>query len=277
MINDLHVHSGGKETAKEILKDMDAAGVEKAVILSPYGKLDSKMQLGARMSISEQKASIGFVSKLGKEAPGRIVPFAWIEPTLKEAPAAIDRAVNKMGIKGVKMIPHHWYPYDEELYPVYEKIQDLGVPILFHSGILWGFMDSSRFCRPCFFEVMLHFPKIRFALAHISWPWTDECIATWGRMRAGAEYRDEKIQMFIDTTRGTPDFYREDALRKAIQYGALNWMIFGTDGMAGQTKEKVKEHVEKDKSILKKLGVSKADQTKYFSQNFEALFEPVKG
>ena len=80
---------------------------------------------------------------------------------------------------------NHWYPpYDERIFPVYEKIQQLKVPILFYSGILSGNRDSSRFCRPVNFEVMIDLPKIRFALAHIGWPWTDECIAVAGRFAA---------------------------------------------------------------------------------------------
>ncbi|MCD6469707.1 hypothetical protein J7L29_02790 [Candidatus Bathyarchaeota archaeon] len=43
------------------------------------------------------------------------------------------------------MIPDHWYPYDEFMYPIYERVEELGVPIIFHSGILFGFKDSSRF------------------------------------------------------------------------------------------------------------------------------------
>jgi predicted TIM-barrel fold metal-dependent hydrolase len=82
------------------------------------------------------------------------------------------------------MIPDHWYPYDEFMYPIYEKAEKLGVPIIFHSGILFGFKDSSRFCRPVNYEVLLNFPDLKFALAHISWPWVDECIALWGRFRS---------------------------------------------------------------------------------------------
>jgi len=75
------------------------------------------------------------------------------------------------------MIPDHWYPYDEFMYSIYEEVEELGVPIIFHSGILFDFKDSSRFCRPVNYEVFLSFPDLKFALAHVSWPWIDECSA----------------------------------------------------------------------------------------------------
>ena len=101
----------------------------------------------------------------------------------------------------------------------YRRAQELGVPILFHSGILWSWGDTSRFCRPCEFEVLMEYPRVRFALAHISWPWTDECLAVVGKishMRRARGY--EGPQAFVDLTPGTPPVYREEALRRALAY-----------------------------------------------------------
>ena len=39
---------------------------------------------------------------------------------------------------------------------------------IFHSGILFGFGDGSRFCRPVFYEAFLNTPGVEFALSHIS-------------------------------------------------------------------------------------------------------------
>ncbi len=78
------------------------------------------------------------------------------------------------------MIPNHWYPADPTPQACYAKINDYGKPMLFHSGILWGTSGTSKHCRPAFYEIMLLYPKIRFAMAHLTWPWTDECFAVCG-------------------------------------------------------------------------------------------------
>ena len=291
MLIDCHVHSTGRETVDEVLKSMDKAGVDKAVIFAPY-----PAELGGReiidpkptgyMEFSElgvneerQRESTKFISKLQAEAPDRIIAFAWIEPRLKNAVQNVEEAVTKYECKGIKMIPDHWYPYDPKFFPLYEKIQELDVPILFHSGILFGFKDSSRFCRPCNYEVLINFPRLKFALAHVSWPWTDECIALFGRFRANLrrsgfseDERAKEMQMYIDITPGTPKFYRREVLRKALAYGCEDYMIFGSDSFASNFMN-AKYVAEMDRGIMRELGYSDEMIEKIQSKNVERFLK----
>ncbi|MEM3590770.1 MAG: amidohydrolase family protein [Candidatus Bathyarchaeia archaeon] len=280
---DCHVHSLGTETVDGILRGLDAAGINKAVIFSPYpsysgGRVIPKASAGVTrhmefsypgVSVERQREAVKFVANLQREAPDRIVAFIWLEPRLKDADKILEWAVTSEEIKGVKMIPDHWYPYDEFMYPIYEKAEALGVPIIFHSGILFGFKDSSRFCRPVNYEVLLSFPNLKFALAHVSWPWADECIALWGRFRAALREIEgaDEMQMFIDITPGTPLIYRKETLQKLIAYGAEDYMLFGTDCIAGDIGEG-RRHVERDTTILKQLiGVSDETVSKIMGKN----------
>ena len=151
------------------------------------------------------------------------------------------------------MIPDHWSPTDELVYPIYEKTQDLGRPMQFHSGILYGFGDSSRFCRPVLYEALANFPGVRFSLAHIGWPWVDECIAVYGRFRAASGYKTEGCQMWIDTCRGTPDGWREEALRKAVPFCGVGRLMFGVDGTPSTMADNAPVHVQKDLMILRNI------------------------
>ncbi|MEM2028618.1 MAG: amidohydrolase family protein [Candidatus Bathyarchaeia archaeon] len=282
-IVDCHVHSLGTETVDDILRGLDAAGINKAVIFSPYpsysgGRVIPKASAGVTrhmefsypgVSVERQREAVKFVASLQREAPDRIVAFIWLEPRLKDADKILEWAVTSEEIKGVKMIPDHWYPYDEFMYPIYEKAEALGVPIIFHSGILFGFKDSSRFCRPVNYEVLLSFPNLKFALAHVSWPWVDECIALWGRFRAALREIEgvNEIQMFIDITPGTPLIYRKETFQKLIIYGAEDHMLFGTDCIAGDMSGG-KQHVERDTTILKQLiGFSDETVSKIMGKN----------
>jgi len=235
----------GKETADEVLKAMEKGGVDKAFILSPYpwGKGENPNPVGFMgysslgVTEAEQMKVIKFISKLQAEAPDKIVAFAWIEPRLKNAKKIIEEAVTKYEIGGLKLMPDHFYPCDEQFFPFYEKVQELKVPIIFHSGVLGDNKDSSRFCQPVYYEPMLNFPRIKFALAHISWPWTDECVAVYGRLwsrqwNTPEAEKVDKMQMYIDLTPGTPKYYRKRALEAALANGAENHMMFGTDSHA---------------------------------------------
>ena len=286
MLIDCHVHSIGKETVDEIIGSMDQHSVDKAIIFAPYpGRFTEKggintepteyMQFSySGVDEEAQRKSTKFISSLQADAPDRIIAFAWIEPRLRNAVQNVEEAVTKFECRGVKMIPDHWYPYDTKFFPLYEKIQELDVPILFHSGILWGFKDSSRFCRPCNYEVLVNFPRLRFALAHISWPWTDECIALFGRFRANlrgsllADERAERMQMYIDVTPGTPKFYRREVFMKALAYGCGDYMIFGSDSSASNLQN-ARYVAEIDKGIIRELRYSDEVIKKIQSENIE--------
>ncbi|MEM3041258.1 MAG: amidohydrolase family protein [Nitrososphaerota archaeon] len=292
MLTDCHVHSRGTEKIGEVTSAMDQAGVDKAVIIAPYpGQIGRSPGISpaptgymgfSYLEVTEdlQRKSTRFVSGLQNEAPDRVIAFAWIEPRLKNAVRNLEEAVTKYECKGIKMMPDHWYPYESKFFPLYEKVQELDVPLLFHSGILFGFKDSSRFCRPCNYEVLINFPKARFALAHVSWPWTDECIALYGRFRANlkadsilaTDKRAEEMQMYIDLTPGTPKFYRRDVLRKALAYGAADHMLFGSDSLATSFQH-ARDIAEMDKSILTALGYSDEVVEGIQSKNIERFLK----
>ena len=286
MLIDCHVHSVGNESIDDVIKAMDQAGVDKAIIFAPYPAFYGRRKVSWEptklgefsypdVNDEMQRKSTIFISSLQAEDPDRIIAFAWIEPRLKNAVQNIEEAVTKYECKGIKMIPDHWYPWEPRFFKIYEKIQELHVPVIFHSGILFGFKDSSRFCRPCNYEVLINFPELKFALAHISWPWTDECIALFGRFRANlrgavsfGDERAKEMQMYIDITPGTPRFYRREALRKALAYGCGDYMIFGSDSTASNFMN-AKHVAEMDRGIIKELGYSDEVVQKIQSRNVE--------
>jgi len=263
MAIDAHVHCRGKETAAEVLKAMDEAGMDKIFLFGPYPGLDE----------DRQRESDDFIGKIAAEARDRIVPFAFIEPRLESAPQELERAVTDAGVKAVKMIPMQWYPGGQEARAVYEKVQELGVPMLFHSGILWGTKDDSQYCRPVYYEALLEYPKIKFAMAHISWPWCDELLAVCGKFRAACGRDKSRIQqIYIDITSGAPRLWKVDALRKAMAYLGDDTMIFGSDSSATGASY-MRRRMEEDMSMLREeVGVRQETIEKIFSTNAMKLF-----
>ncbi len=267
MFSDVHVHHmlKGKVTGKGLLKEMDRQGMRRMAVLSPY--------MG--QSLETHKQSIDIVTKLCAEDPNRLVAFAWVEPTLPQAVLVVEYAA-KMKVKGIKMIPNQWHPYEDRLIPVFAKIEDLRKPVLFHSGISWGHPDSSRFCRPASYEALYKFPKLKFCLAHISWPWTDECIAMAQRMQALVGFKNKsKVQTYIDITPGTPSLYRKDALHKAIEYVGAFRIMYGSDGITPDFARSGKG-IERDrKLIVEELKYSQADFEQIAWKTFDDFLKPM--
>jgi hypothetical protein len=263
MLIDIHVHAQGNETPGQVLQGMDAAGLDKICLFSPPPTIPHPVQ-----GLRSMRQWSEWLARLASAAPDRILPFAWIEPTLPGAVDEVDYAISDLGFRGIKMIPNHWYPTDEAVFPVYAKIEELGAPVLFHSGILFLHGDSSRFCRPVYFEALLNFPRLRFALAHISWPWVDECLAVYGRFRAAVRDRPEQMQMWIDTTPGTPPAWRREALHKAFAYADPARILWGSDSHGTSLAEHVPATRASDHRILRQeLDLSEPCERGWLGEN----------
>ncbi|MBS7642641.1 amidohydrolase family protein [Candidatus Bathyarchaeota archaeon] len=274
-VSDCHVHSKGVEKAERIVKAMDAANVEKIVLFSPHpGLMTMDTSIISREKFRE---CVKFASDIQRYDPDRIICFAFIDPRMEGAVYEAERVVCDLELKGFKMIPAGWYPYEERFRLLFEKIESLRAPIIFHSGISWGFPDSSRFCRPVYYEFLMFYPKIRFALAHIGWPWVDECLATAGRFLAAVGWDNiDKTQMFIDITPGTPRLWRSEALRKAIVYLGSDLLIFGSDNGNPEDPERFKKVILSDLAILKEeLGLTEDSIEKIMKRNLERFLKGV--
>lgn len=264
MLIDVHVHAMGDETQEQMLCGLEAAGLGKAVIFSPPPEWD------ARDHAVSMRETADWLAGVVRGAEDRLIPFVWLEPDRPDAIEALDHAVLELGFRGVKMIPNHWYPYEERLFPVYARIEELGVPLLCHSGILFGHMDGSRFCRPAFYEALIRFPRLRFALAHIGWPWVDECLAVAGRFRARAHETGLPMQMWVDTTPGTPPLWRVEALQKALAYVGVERLLWGSDSRAGDIGE-AGGRMASDRDLLRRqLGGNEQMAATWFGGNAAA-------
>ncbi|MCC6445327.1 MAG: amidohydrolase [Armatimonadetes bacterium] len=265
---DCHCHARGEETGDQVLRWMDEAKIDRINLFSRY-----PAPVGGEFRRKDARESIDHIARAQSADPDRIFGLIWAEPRAPGMVEEIEYGIGEKGLRGVKMIPDHWSPGDDILLPIYEKMQALGRPIQFHSGILYGFGDSSRFCQPVLYEPLVHFPGLRFSLAHIGWPWVDECLAVFGRFRAAAGYRTDRCQMWIDTCRGTPDAWREEALRKAVPFCGMSRLMFGVDCDPASLPGNAPAHVAKDLTILRDImGLTQEQVQTFFWGACEAFY-----
>ncbi len=199
-----------------------------------------------------------------------LYPVYWIDPTEPDAVDQVDYAVSE-GIQGFKVICGHHMPADPAVMPVYRRMARHGKSLLFHSGILWDGQPSGEYNRPAGFEGLLRVEGLRFALAHIAWPWVDECLAVYGKFQnALTEAKDLSVEMFIDITPGTPPIYRREALTKlhTIGYDVENNILFGTDCDGSKYNAAwVKDVLTRDNAIYAELGLPADILAKTYGQN----------
>ena len=119
------------------------------------------------------------VRKGASAHPDVIVPYGHVNVDDPDTPAQIDRFA-KAGFKGIKMHRPKRDWDDFGYFPIYQKLQDLNLVALFHTGIVSGGSDdpepsSMARMRPAFLHTIARsFPKLRIQGAHLGNPWYDE-------------------------------------------------------------------------------------------------------
>jgi predicted TIM-barrel fold metal-dependent hydrolase len=126
------------------------------------------------------------VRKAAAAHPDVIIPFGHVNVDDTDTPAVIERFA-KAGFKGIKMHRPRRDWDDFGYFPIYQKLQDLNLVALFHTGIVAGSSDdpepsSMARMRPAFLHTIARsFPKLRIQGAHLGNPWYEEAaeVARW--------------------------------------------------------------------------------------------------
>ncbi len=255
MILDGHIHIEAKKIDTDgLMENLKQAGVDGGIIISLPPQ---SFTFDGKADTPEER-----IANLLEWTKGvkTLYPFYWIDPTEDDAERQIDLAIEK-GVAGFKVICSHFYPSDKRAMKTFRLIAERNKPLLFHSGILWGGNKfTSKYNRPVEFESLIEINGLRFSLAHISWPWCDELIAVYGKFQSAFFYDpDYSTEMFIDTTPGTPEIYRKDALTKlfTVGYDIEENVIFGSDCRADDYNvDWTAKWIKTDREILKKIGIS---------------------
>jgi len=256
--------SGPVEDATAILDAMDRNGVERLIVLS-RNEFDS---------LEVTRKNLEDTRRFCDQARDRLTPLAWVQPLMPGMHQLAKEALHDMRFAGFKIIPNAWHACEERLEPWWELMDELGAPILFHTGILYMKNLMSRFCRPVYLEKLAQYPRIKFAMAHISWPWCEECLALMGQMRAvrAREGKADGWQSYIDITPGAPPHIRKQALANAIDFCGLDRLMFGSDDAVPGSLEYQKSIVDNYRQIFDELGLDPMQQQQIFANTADKLF-----
>jgi predicted TIM-barrel fold metal-dependent hydrolase len=158
-----------------------------------------------------------------------LIPFGSVDPLRGADAVALARSlVADHGVKGFKFHPslQGFAPNDPAFYPLWEAIEALGVPALFHSGQtgIGAGMPGGRGIKLRLSDPMLvddvaaDFPGLTVILAHPSVPWAASSISM----------ATHKSNVFIDLSGWSPKYFPPDLVRAANSY-LQDKVLFGTD------------------------------------------------
>jgi predicted TIM-barrel fold metal-dependent hydrolase len=169
------------------------------------------------------------IADAAAQHPDVLIPFASIDPARGVSGIrAARRLVERHGVRGFKFHPsiQAFEPNDRRVYPLYEELQSLGVPALFHtgqtgigSGLPGGRGIKLRYSDPMLLDdVAADFPHLTIIMAHPSVPWQDAAIAV----------AQHKANVYIDLSGWSPRYFPPQLVRAANTLLKTK-VLFGSD------------------------------------------------
>lgn len=209
-------------TGERLLRDMDEAGVDMVMIMPVDWGLVPAFK-DSTMDIWEQHQ---LHADVARRHPDRMVAFACFDPRRPNAVEMLDRAVNGLGMVGLKIHPAAgFFPNDPVTYPMYEKALELGIPVMVHTGPEPKPL-YSRHCQPVYVDdVAADFPELTIILAHAG-------LSAWWQEAAGVASVAPNVYLDISgwqvMARLRPlEFYT--ALRSLINTVGARRILWGSD------------------------------------------------
>lgn len=169
----------------------DHPGFDKVVVLaiSPQwlegrliGTVDTTGLLAVEGPMHPDRCN-DYVAAVVRSDPDRFIGFASVNPVYQGSAAAVEeleRAVLELGLSGVKLYPmyQHWAANDPELaFPIYERAQALGIPVMIHQAGSTRIDAKLELGRPAILDdIGREFRDLRVIIAHCGLPWVDEAL-----------------------------------------------------------------------------------------------------
>lgn len=169
------------------------------------------------------------IGELAAEHLDTVIPFASVDPGRRRAGVKmLHRLVAEYGMRGLKLHPsaQEFFPNDRSVYPLYEAAQELGIPVLIHTGHTGvgagepgGGGIRLKYSNPMLVDdVAVDFPDLTIILAHPSFPWQDEALSV----------ARHKPKVFIDLSGWSPKYFPESLVQHANSV-LQDKILFGSD------------------------------------------------
>ena len=231
-ISGVHPHSNG--TVEGLLGNMDRWGVDRAVLLHIATKPSQQH------TINDWAASL---------QSDRLLCFGTVHPDAEDALEELYR-IKELGLHGVKFHPDYqnFQLMEPRMFPIYETIEKLGLPMLFHAGWDPVSPDVTRAPVSAIVELLDSFPSMTIIGAHL------------GGMKQ-YEQVEEKLagrNFYVDISMSSyycpPDLYA----RIVKKYGA-DHLLFGSDCPWSEPP--------KEKAYLEQVGLTFEEREKIYWKN----------
>jgi len=236
-ICDAHVHLGESGPwqpfinptiyVDKLIKLFDKYDVERAIVFPNPNVGDKYPEMN------------DYIAKCVKKHPKRLVGFGRTDPRREDAIKELDRIKNSLGLSGLKLHPfvECFRPDHPFFNKFFQKINELNLPILFHSGD--GFSSPGLILK-----IARKYPKLPVILGHLR--------------ESSVNALKECENVYVETSGTLPDFIE---LSADIDEDRI---LFGSDVPYYRYPAQI--------AIVDAAAVSQKIKKKIFYENFLRLF-----
>jgi len=201
-----------KKSMPMALDEMKQAGITKAMVI------------GRRAQPPFENVPNEDVLSFVREYPDQFFAVPALEPT--DRYAALDELEylrTQPGVKAIHMEPgwaaRPMYADDANLYPIYERLEKLGMPSLVSAGGTigpdFGYVDPKYLHR-----VAKDFPKLKLVIGHGGWPYVMQALAV--------AYDCANVYLSPDMYLNVPNMPGALEYVRAVNFYLRERLIFGT-------------------------------------------------
>ena len=209
----------------------ESISIEKMV--ETYRAIDTKaviFSVDAETETGDLPDPNDYVAQTVDSYPDVFIGFCSVDPRKgKAAVEELERSVLSLGLRGLKLHQIHqaFFPDDPAFIPLFAKAEELGIPVLMHSGYAaaganapggGGFELAYSRPIPHVDSLAARHPDLTIIMAHPAWPWIQEQVAV----------ALHKSNVFIDLSGWAPRYIPKELISEAS--GRLRKKIlFGSD------------------------------------------------
>ena len=233
---DYRAHHDG--TIGGLLRSMDRAGIEQAVVVS----IATKPTQVPRIT--------DWSTKIASE---RIIPFASIHPLYRDFERELDRIITA-GLKGIKLHPMYqeFTVDDPALFPLYRAVAERGLIVLFHAGNDMAFPVTGQASPRRFLRLFESVPDLKMVVSHLG-GWT-----AWEEVERTLLGKP----VYLETSFGIGEA-ESGRFWKILDNHPSDYLLFGTDSPWLDQKQELE--------AWKALPLSGERREKIFHKNAERL------
>ncbi|MBI2875692.1 MAG: amidohydrolase [Candidatus Tectomicrobia bacterium] len=240
-----------------LIRHMEAHGVDVAVICV----VDNGIGFGdGKVPIEEQNR---IVAEMARQYPGRVIPFAGIDPRRSGAPQLFEKCVEQWGVRGLKFHPDAgYYPNGKEAYALLEIAEKNGLTLLTHTGPLPP-PSRGKFAHPIHLDDLgVDFPTLKVIAAHMGdyW-WRDWAAISHFRPNLFGDLAEWQFPAFQKYEK----FCRD--LREAIDTAGIEKVVFGSDSPVFEPATPMRDWLK----ILQELPQNSPPEAKFTQAEVEAM------